>query len=196
MISVPCHCGEIIETELNEIINLEKNPGIYQDILEGSFMSFSCPKCGNVIKTEVPVHLIDKTTGIDLQFLPELERTNYLSGNIEVTAKRLAVGYKELAEKIVISGEELDDRIIEIIKFQLLEKSEIKTIQIFLDHIENDELIFYIHGLKPDQLGVTRIPRRVYDQVNSKLNELLDDENIRLFTTPPYISVNRVYLED
>lgn len=196
MIGVPCHCGQIIETNLEAEIDLSLQPHIYKEIIEGSFMSFNCPKCGNNIKTELTLHLYDKKNDIDLYFIPELKRASYLSGNITVTAARLVAGYKELSEKMVIAGEKLDDRIIEIIKFQLLEKSEKKNIQIFLNHVDKDALIFYIHGLKPDQLGVSKIPRRVYDQINCRLDELLNDDNIKLFTTPPYVSVNRIYLED
>ncbi len=159
-------------------------------------MSFSCPKCGNEIKTEIALRLTDKNNGIDLQFLPELERINYLSGRIKVKADRLAIGYKELVEKMLIYGEKLDDRIIEIIKFQLLEKSENKDITIFLNHVDSNKLIFHIHGLKPDRLGVSQIPRRVYDKINGSLMQLLNDKNIKLFTKPPYISVNRIFLEE
>jgi len=196
LIGVPCHCGEIIETNLETEIDLGSNPGIYKEITDGSFLSFTCPVCGNNIKTEISLHLFDKKNGVDLYFLPELERINYLSGRLSVSADRLAIGYKELSEKMVILGEKIDDRIIEIIKFQLLEKSDNKNIQIFLNHIDGDELIFYITGLQPERLGISKIPRRVYDQINSSLEMLLNDENIKLFTTPPYVSVNRIFLEE
>ena len=196
MISVPCHCGEIFETDLEPELDLEKRPEIYRQILDGNFMSFSCPKCGRLIKTEVSIRLRDAAAGIDLQFLPELERTNYLAGNIGIGAPRLAIGYPELVEKITIYGGKLDERIIEIIKFQLLEKAENSDIRIFLDHLDNDVLSFHIHGLRPDKVGLSNIPFSVYDRMNENLDQLLKDDNISLFTNPPYISVNRIYLEE
>lgn len=177
-------------------IDLSAEPSLYAKIVDGDFMKFRCPECGNELKTEVPVHLYDKPAGVDLQFLPELERSNFLSGNIKPIAVRVAIGYPELVEKIVIAGAKLDDRIIEIIKFRMLEKAERNDIRIYLSSIENGTLIFHIHGLKPDQLGVSRIPENTYKKIETELDGLLENDDIKLFTEGPYVSVSRIYLED
>ena len=87
-------------------------------------------------------------------------------------------------------------RIIEIIKFRLLEKSENKNIQIYFNSRENDQLVFYIHGLKEDQLGVSRIPFSLYQKLESEIDNLLKEDEIRLFTDGAYVSINRISLED
>lgn len=196
MIKIPCHCGNIIETELETDIDLASVPEIYAQIVEGDFMSFHCPKCDNDIKTETAVHLFDKENNLDIDFIPELERIKYLNGHIKSTAARVVIGYKELVEKIVISGEKYDDRIIEIIKYRMMEKAASNDIRIYLNSHEGDELIFYIHGLKPDQIGISRVPFSVYQKISTELNELLKNDDIKLFTDGPYVSVSRIYLED
>lgn len=196
MIQIPCHCGNIIETDIEKEIDLSLKKELYRDIIEGDFMTFHCPKCGNDIKAETELLLKDPENGIDIHFIPDIDRTNFLSGKITSSSKRVAIGYRELVEKIIILGAKLDDRIIEIIKFRLLEKAESASAEIFFHGIENEKLIFYIHGLKADQVGISNIPVKIYNSMESQLTELLDDEDIKLFTDGAYVSVNRIYLED
>ena len=196
MIEIPCHCGHIIESGLSEDIDLSAEPDIYSSIIEGDFMTFTCPNCGNELRTETALHLFDNNSDLDIQFIPELERSSFLSGNIPVTAARVVIGYRELVEKIIIAGANLDDRIIEIIKFRLLEKAEATDISILLNEIDGENLVFHISGLKPGQTGISNIPKNIYKKLENELAELLENEDIRLFTDGPYVSVNRIYLED
>ena len=196
MIEIPCHCGNIIESDLEPEIDLGRNPEIYNRIIEGDFMTFTCPLCGTEIKTETALRLTDAERGLDISFIPELDRTEYLSGIMVLPGKKVAIGYKELVEKIVIAGEKLDDRLIEIIKFNLLEKADSNSVRIFFSHRENNDLIFHIHGLKPDQIGLSRLPETVYTKLLERLDELLENDDIKLFTEGPYVSVSRIYLED
>ena len=115
---------------------------------------------------------------------------------LPTSAARVAIGYKELVEKIVISGAKLDDRVIEIIKFNMLEKARNNSIRIFLNHTEDSELVFHIYGLKPDQVGISRVPFSVYENISAQLDKLLSDDDIKLFTDSAYVSVSRIYLED
>ncbi|MDC7225633.1 MAG: CpXC domain-containing protein [Spirochaetales bacterium] len=196
MIKIPCHCGNIIESDMNTEIDLASTPEIYARIIDGTFMTFSCPQCGNELKTEVELHLFDKGEDFDIQFLPELERANFLSGGITATSKRIAIGYNELVEKTIIAGTKLDDRIIEIIKFRMLEKADKDNLSITFNSVEGSDLVFHIAGLKPDQIGISHIPMSVYQNLENKIDELLVDDDIKLFTDGPYVSVSRVYLED
>ena len=196
MIEIPCHCGNIIKSDLDTDINLGHDADAYARIIEGDFLTFRCPKCGNEIRTETTLHLFDEENNIDIQFIPELDRGLYLSGKIDVTAARVAIGYRELVEKIIIAGAGLDDRVIEIIKFRLLEKADSADLKIYLNEVSGVSLIFHIYGLKPDQTGISEMPKSVYEKLENELDELLENEDIRLFTDGPYVSVNRVYLED
>ncbi len=196
MIKIPCHCGNIIESDLKPVVDPGDDPDIYTKIIEGDFMTFHCPQCGTDLKTETALRLTDADRGIDISFIPELDRGEYLSGRMVLPGKRVVIGYRELVEKIVLAGENLDDRLIEIIKFNLLEKADSNLIKIYFSHRENDDLIFHIHGLKPDQIGLSRIPGTVYTKLLPQLDDLLGNDDIKLFTEGPYVSVSRIYLED
>lgn len=196
MIKIPCHCGNIIESDLNTEINLASEPDIYAKIIEGEFLSFKCPNCGNKLKTEISLHLFDKEKQLDIQFIPELDRSNFLSGQIKPEAECIAIGYRELVEKIIIAGAKLDDRIIEIIKFRLLEKADTENLSIYFSEIDDENLIFHIHGLKPDQVGISKIPLSAYRKLEAEIDKLLENKDIKLFTDGPYVSVSQIYLED
>ena len=195
MINITCHCGETIDTNLEEDLDLASSDNIYRSIIGGSFMAFDCPNCSNTLKTEVKIHLFDEAKDIDIQFLPELERASYLSGKAKYSAKRVVIGYPELVEKISVIGQALDDRIIEIIKFRLLEKSPKPEILIRFSHKDQDNLIFHIDGLRTDQVGVSKVPIEVYENISNNLDSVIEDENISLILKPPYVSINCVYLE-
>ena len=48
---ITCYCEHKISVEVPESVNLAANPGISVEILEGTFLSFTCDKCGkNMIK--------------------------------------------------------------------------------------------------------------------------------------------------
>ena len=196
MIEIPCHCGYKIESEIETEIDLSVKADLYSKIIEGDFLTFTCPECGNDIKAETQLHLFDKENNIDILFIPELERSNYLSGQITADTERVVIGYRELVEKITISGSGLDDRIIEIVKFRLLEKADSDNITIFLNSVDDENLVMHIHGLKPDSIGITKVSRAVYSRIEEQIDALLEDEDIRLFTDGPYVSVSRIYLED
>ena len=196
MIKIPCHCGNIIESEIETEIDLGKNPEIYKNIINGDFMTFHCPECGNEIKAETALHLADSGNNLDLSFLPETERSNVLSGKIKTDSSRIVIGYRELVEKVVLTGEKLDDRIIEIIKFKMLQKAGDQAATIYFSSVDGENLIFHIHGLKPDKIGISKVPKKIYNSINNELEENLADEDVRLFTDGPYVSVSRIYLED
>ncbi len=196
MINIPCHCGKNIETDFSSEIDLSASKQVYRDILEGSFMSFECPSCGNVIRTELKTVLKDPESGLNLLFLPELERINFITGKIDSEADSVAIGYPELVEKILIAGEGLDERAIEIIKFRLLLKAPSTGINIVFKSIENNNLIFHVLGLKENETGITKIPRSAHDDILQNIASLSEDEDVRMIIEGPYISVSKISLED
>lgn len=196
MVQIPCHCGNIIEADIESNIDLSQKPEIYKDIIEGDFMSFTCPECGFVVKAETSLHLTYSQKGLNISFLPEADRSSYYTGRIKTDSSRVVIGYRELVEKILVYGADLDDRVIEIIKFRLLQKAETESANIYFSSLDNESIIFHIYGLKPDKVGVTKIPVDIYKSIEQQLEQLLEDEDIKLFTDGPYVSVNRIYLED
>ncbi len=194
--TLTCFCENSFEVNFPELIDLEESPETEQAVFDGTFMSFACPHCGKMLKPEFTVRLRDKDRGIDIAFLPESERDHYLSGkSTPPDGERIVIGYKELKEKLAVFSRSLDDRIIEIIKLQLLQKAgKNSDIQIYFDSLENEQLTFYIHGLKQDEIGVAKIPEKLYRKIEAELEVMREDPSIQEIMTPPYVSINKVYI--
>lgn len=195
---IQCHCGNTIETDFSEEIDLVKHPETIDEIINGTFMSVTCDTCGAVLKPEFRTHIYDSSGRIDITFLPELERTAYLAGRVQADSERVAVGFSELREKILILKADLDDRAVEILKFLLLEKSENpEEVNIILVEIqEENELVFHLHGMKKDEVGVTSIPFHLYRKVYESLDERVAEEPYSSIAQGQYVSINKITIED
>ncbi len=192
-----CHCGTEIESDFPEEIQLEDNARIIDEILDGSFMSVRCDSCGTLLKPEFATVIRDSRRGWDITFIPELERTRYLTGKREVTTNRLVIGFRELREKAVMLRAGLDDRPIEILKFFLLEKLEEpdeSSISLF-EVSEEDNLVFHIEG-KGEELGLTKMPMDMYRKVCDGLEERIKEEPFSTIVEEPYISINKISIEE
>ena len=98
--TITCFCHHVMAIDETETQDLEKNPGIYEKILTGSFQNICCPQCGTLLKPEIKTHFVDPPKGLDLLFLPEKERSAFLLGEITCSQPRVVIGYPELVEKI------------------------------------------------------------------------------------------------
>ena len=204
MREVYCHCGERFTVDFPEEMDLEKEPHIFDAILSGSFMSFTCPKCGQELKPEFPVRLVQESLNLDIFYVPELDRRKVLRGTQPYPlpeASRIVIGYQELIEKLVIFEMELDDRVVEILKYYMLKPALESTdsdreIHIYFKERSEDRLIFHIEGIRPDELGVTKLPMESYTKVASEIEQTLLDEPFSDLLSPPYVSINKLYLEE
>jgi len=196
MRSVSCKCENLIETDLPELIDLATRPETYEEIRHGSFQNLTCDRCGLNLKPELPVRLQDSVRGLDLQFLPETERSDYLMGRIPVEAPRLAIGYRELAEKIRLLDAGLDDGAVEILKFFLKKKTGNDDAQIFFQEIRDGHLVFHIYGIREDEIALSRLPLPVYRDTLASLSSRSDRELYAVILAPPYVSANKVSIQE
>lgn len=203
---IVCHCGNAIQQDLPDTIDIKADPHVIQRILEGSFMEVTCDTCGEKLKPDFPVHFKNLNIAgenLDLDYLPELERTQFFRGKIETSAQRVAIGYPELREKVLVSSNGLDDRALEILKFLLVEKALDKDLEnhgfnditVILNSVENNQLVFYLYGLKDEEVAVPRLNIELYNKVLESLPERLDNELYREIVKPPYVSISKISLE-
>jgi len=194
--AIRCFCENQIEFEFSDMVVLSDE--VIESILCGDFMSVTCTFCGRVLKPEFPVHLESKDNKYSLFFIPENKRNQYLAGNISVhpAITRVVIGYHELVEKITIFKNNLDDRVIETIKYYFLEKArEEVTISIFLHEIGKSDLVFHIHGLKQKEIGITKINRSLYEKISKEIDKKEGQSPYSQFLSPPYVSIQNITLE-
>ena len=200
---ITCLCEHAFEAEMPDLVDLAANPATEDEILSGSFMSVACPKCGKLLKPELEVRVQDRTRGLDLYLVPDLERNRYLAGKlpgVPADILRVVIGYPELVEKLRIARAGLDDRVVEIVKFHLMRRAEQenpgKEIAIYFASRGAGELTFEVHGLRADEVGRVRVSEERATKVAEELPRNLKREPYRSFLAGPYVSCTAVYESD
>jgi hypothetical protein len=196
-----CFCEHAFESEVPEEVDLVREPGVRRAILAGDFQTIRCPSCGKALKPEFPALVRD--AGWSLFFVPELDRVSYYRGTLAypvAQADRVAIGYDELAEKLRIRDAGLDDRVVEVLKYYLLQK--------VLEHYEGEGevrllfsgqepagLVFHALGLRDEEVGVLRVSRQMAEKAGQQLESKLREEPFAEFLAGPYVSVNKLATE-
>ncbi len=196
---IPCRCGKPVNFSYDD--NMELSDEVISQIITGNFMSAVCSHCGKILKPEFPVRFKNTDKSIDILYLPENERDDYLRGKSKFIFKkpdRVVIGYPELIEKVKIITAGLDDRVIECVKYYILSKIENDNeleneVQIFFNSIKDNNLIFEIHGLKAGEIGFLPVERNFYDLNSKNIDDNIKKEPFSIFLAPPYISLFKVY---
>jgi hypothetical protein len=191
--TITCMCETTFEGEFPEEVDIDEDPSLMGKIQDGSFLSVSCPSCGKTLKPEFEV--LVRSAKASWYLVPELSRMDFYSKKIDCPkGARIAIGYSELAEKLLIAQAGLDESAIEFLKYYLYVKAEESNpageIEIRFKEISGDTISFYIVGLKADEIAITKIPRSLYETM--RLKEKLEEEPFKEIAKAPYISVNKV----
>ena len=193
----PCICEHLMEIEVPEVVDIEEEPKVLEDLRKGNFLSVVCESCGKTLKPEFPFRVIHPSRGIDIYLLPERERNNFLSGSISVPkADRIAIGFPELLDKLEIFLNNLEDRPVELIKLYLLQKAGKENVKLFFHKKEDDYLVVHVHGLRPNEIGVSKVPLSVYEKAKNTILSGNLEKEIKEMLTPPYVSVSLLSPEE
>jgi hypothetical protein len=203
MREITCMCENTFEAELPDSIDLGKNPEYITNILDGTFMSVTCPQCGKLLKPDFPMNIADKKRGINIAYIPELDRDTYHLGKLQYkldSPTRVVIGFRELFEKIKAIEDKLDDRVIELIKYYLLTKAVESgtpgdSISIYFEGKTGESLQFNIEGLRKDEIAVSKIDKAMYDKTAKEIDKKSKEEPFRQFLTPPYVSITKIDIE-
>jgi len=194
MKKINCFCGHSFEIEFDEDINLLETPEVADQIINNDFMVYTCPVCNKKLTPEFTTTFHDSKLNITM--IPEIDRDRLLSGKIILNTQQVVIGFPELQEKFIIRKFDFDDRIIEIIKLYLLEKIDSDVeITILFHNFVNNELYFYINGLKEKETAISKIPLQIYNNIKVDLDNKLKDPDIYELLSFPYRSVNTIITE-
>ncbi len=196
-----CFCEHEFESEVADSVDLEKQPEARRAILDGDFQTIQCPGCGKALKPEFPVMV--REPGRTLFFVPELDRSAYYRGKLPYPVgevDRVAIGYDELVEKLRIEEAGLDDRVVEVLKYYLLQKvlehyEGEAEVRLLFSGLEPEGLVFHLHGLRDKEVGVLKVSRQMADKAAQQLKEKLREEPFDQILAGPYVSVNKLATE-
>jgi hypothetical protein len=198
-----CFCEHRFEAELPDAVDLGREPEVEEAILQGDFLAVRCPKCGKLLKPEFPVRIVDPQMEVTLWFIPELDRGAFFRGALTYDiggADRVAIGYDELAEKMLLRRNRLDDRAVEIVKYYLLNKilqsyEGESEIRILFSHREGETLFFNALGLKEGEVGVLKVSAAMVEKAAGQIEQKRTQEPFDQILKGPYVSVNTLYTE-
>ena len=213
-------CGHSFIAPVADSIGANRAPWMLDAILDGSFHRFSCPQCQHVMQIEKELLFTDFARGHWVGVFPPADEPRFRECGELVTSTfaealvekapplvttwapsfrvRVVFGLPELREKLLIWHNELDDRVIEVLKLDLIaDRPELVAQGLFalrLDGVieENGALAFVARSFPPDAVCPPismLVPREVYDEVAQLLPQL--ETSHRELFVEPYVSALR-----
>jgi hypothetical protein len=197
---VACFCETTFDAVIPASADLTTDPDVEQLILDGSFMSVTCPACSKRLSPEYPFHLTGVREVGDVFLIPEADRGAYSRGRLEYeigSPGRIAIGFPELMEKVLIFGRGLDDRVIEIMKYYLLTgaaapQGDEPDVTVLYRGAEEGRHLFNIMGMKEGEIGVARLAEGLYVKIAADLASRLKEEPFKDFCLAPWVSLRRL----
>src|SRR5271157_405016 len=199
---IACFCETTFDADMPSSADMTGDPEIEQLILDGSFMSVTCPGCGRRLTPEYPFHLTGVGGFGDLFLVPEADRGPYERGRLDYDVGapgRIVVGFPELREKVLIARLGLDDRVVEIMKYYLLTGSanagqgeQEKEVGIVYRGTESDRHVFNIMGMKEGEIGVARLAQELYARIASDVETRVEEDPFLDFCAPPWVSLRKI----
>lgn len=186
-------CNKIKKVKIWDSINIDLDPEEKENIISGKLFNFVCDECGFTTRVQYPCLYHDMDKNLMIYCIPDFsgdtkildEMLNKLkSDSLENSMKnyqfRVVKDTNKLAEKIKIFDEELDDRVIEIIKIInrsfFLKKYPEKEIEEILFNKNSEGSYIAQILIKDGTVAFMPISEEMMDVILEKHKELLKEE--------------------
>lgn len=201
MRKITCNCEQTFTADLSEEADLDRTPETLNEIIDGSFLTCTCPACGSLLHTDLETRVLWPSRSMKLLMVPELSRLSVLSSRHEVPEGfDLVVGYAELADRVTVYRDQLDPLTVETLKFHLVQKAlesspETNTVVSFEGLDSEGNLNFHLHGLRNDEVAVMKVPSKLYESVRAAVTSKPQEEPQSLLRNGAYLSVQNLAFE-
>jgi hypothetical protein len=164
------HCNHEFDIDIYPVINLQADTEIYNDLFSLDLFRIECEKCKKITLITYNTLVVDMykkyiiyLTGDSSQDIEKLNLIENFKKVIPILNNTRSVNsLNELAEKLYIFDYDLNDKIIEYLKYGLKNNSELKEsnyTDICFNKLERDELIFTCFNIedstvKPKDIAV------------------------------------------
>ncbi len=194
---IRCRCDNAVELDAPSSIDLDADAASLNALLDGSFLSVTCPQCGAHVRPEIALRVTWPSRGLDVQVLPELERLSALRGKIDAPkGKEVLIGYPELFERVRMLRDGLDPKAVETLKYFVFEKAEDADPEADIDVLyhgsSSDYLSFHILGLKKDEAAVLKLPCESYKKAVSSFKDTASREPFKSVFSGAYKSIKKL----
>jgi hypothetical protein len=200
---IPCLCDNAFTVDIPEEINLDDQGQYLEEILDGTFMTFTCSSCGKKHKPEFPLAVLWPSRDVRLEVLPEPERMSFYRRKKEPEKgdkTETVIGYPEMAERLAILRDGLEPSSVEALKYYLHVKAEESypngDINIWYQQKNDEALEFHIHGIEGDSVAVTRVPLSVYEKTLADFRSRPKGELFSSLRFRSYLSIRNMLLPE
>ena len=195
-----CLCSGNFSIDIDEDIDLDKEPECLDKILSGTFMSFVCPHCGKKHKPEHKLMVLWKSKKLKLEVLPELDRGEFYLRKKDTPDFETVIGFPEMADRLAVIKDDLEPVIIETLKSYLLAKAEEnypnKEINVWYYRSSPEGIEFHLDGIRDGEVAVMRVPRDIYDKTTEEYSKHPKNEIYTLLRVRSYLSVQNMLRHD
>lgn len=201
MRKLTCHCEQVFNVDLPEVVNLDEQPEIVNQIQDGSFLTCICPTCNAELHTDLKTRIDWPSKKTSIVLIPEIDRLAWLGGNLpEEKDAQIVIGYAELADRVAVIAAGLDPLAVESVKYHLSVKAretspDAKIVVLFDKLKENGDLEFHIHGLRDAEVAVTSIPASLYRSILDDSRASPERDPYDSLVNGHYISVQNVLID-
>ncbi|MBU0928698.1 MAG: CpXC domain-containing protein [Spirochaetes bacterium] len=197
MKKLTCRCDYVVELDVPDVFDIDADPSFIARLADGDSPSAVCPRCGAVVRAELPLRLSSSARGIDLVVLPEADRLAVYRGKADPgRTSEILLGYQELFERARALRDGLDPRAVEALKYALQGKAEesepTADIAVLYNGERDSSLEFHILGLKSGQAGVVRLPRASYDKIALDAKSSFAREPFKAIFSGRYLSIKKL----
>lgn len=161
-IEVDCpFCGAKGSYEHFASVNVTLDPELKEKVLDESLFTYSCSTCGKTAQVDIDCLYHDMQNGLFILLIPNAQDDSQLRDALEALAGmkfsfleedylvRIVPSITDLKEKIFIAESELDDRVVEMMKFYLQTSLKNRNLiasdtELKFLSAETDEIIFAV----------------------------------------------------
>ena len=180
------HCGHKQRMPIWGIVNATENKRKKHEIMNGTFFECTCKNCGetNIITysmlyhddvNSMMIYHVQSTLGITDAHIAINDRRKYIKDTDDCKI-RIVTSPNELKEKIILCENNLDDRIIELMKALIVEelsvRKELGNIDSVLCSVRDDGNFDF--DVFADETGTLTVKRSFYDYIEKKTRALLN----------------------
>lgn len=187
-------CNKTQKVKVWDSINVNLDPEQKENIMSGKLFEFTCDECGFTTRVQYPClyHDMDKSLMIYCipNFSADTKSLDKMLNRLKIDSPehsmenykfRIVKDTNKLLEKIRIFDEELDDRVIEIIKIVnrafFLKKYPDKEIEDILFNKNSEGSYISEFLIKDGNIAFMPISQEMIDVILDKHKELLEEKN-------------------
>jgi hypothetical protein len=187
----------VFSAEIPESIDLDEHPETIAQIMDGSFLALACPSCDSTLKPEFPISVRWASHAALLRVFPEFDRGYLYRHGFPKDSGDILIGYPELADRIAVLRDGLDPMAVETLKYYLLLKAEEADpdaeVNAWFQGKAGTDLEFHIHGLRPEEVAVSRIPIKMYEKTAEEYRVHPLSEPFQTLKRGSYLSIQNVF---